>query len=44
MNEDKGSPDDHGKFSLSEDWIATGIGLILLTVCLLGLVNPEIIP
>lgn len=44
VNEDANAPDDHGKFSLSEDWIATIIGLVLLGACLLGFINPEIIP
>lgn len=34
-------PDSHGKFSLSEDWIATIAGLTILTAALIGLV-PDI--
>ena len=30
------SPDSHGRFSLSEDWIATFAGLVLLALALLG--------
>ncbi|UYG16875.1 hypothetical protein BRM3_00055 [Brachybacterium huguangmaarense] len=38
------SPDDHRRFSLSEDWAATVLGLVLLVLCLLGLLSPELIP
>lgn len=38
------TPDDHRRFSLSEDWLATVIGLVLLAVCLLGLIDPDLIP
>lgn len=34
-------PDQHGKFSLSEDWLATIAGLAILTLALLGVV-PDI--
>lgn len=34
-------PDSHGKFSLSEDWLATIAGLVILTLALFGLV-PDI--
>lgn len=42
--DDESAPDDHGKFSLNEDWTATIIGLVLLGACLLGLVSPDLIP
>lgn len=35
------NPDDHGKFSLSEDWTATIAGLVILVLALLGFV-PDI--
>lgn len=38
------SPDDHKRFSLSEDWAATVVGIILLALCLAGLISPEMIP
>lgn len=38
------SPDDHKRFSLSEDWAATVVGLILLALCLTGLITPGMIP
>ena len=44
MDEDSSAPDDHGRFSLNEDWTATIIGLVLLGACLLGLVSPGLIP
>ncbi|WP_281258665.1 hypothetical protein [Brevibacterium ihuae] len=44
MDEDSSAPDDHGRFSLNEDWTATIIGLVLLAACLLGIIGPEIIP
>lgn len=44
VNDDKGSPDDHGKFSLNEDWTATIVGLVILTVCLFGFISPDLIP
>lgn len=31
-------PDAHGKFSLSEDWLATIAGLALLILCFAGIV------
>lgn len=37
-------PDDHRRFSHSEDWIATVIGLLLLVGCLAGVIAPELIP
>lgn len=42
--DDESAPDDHGKFSLSEDWTATIIGLLLLGACLLGLISADLIP
>lgn len=38
------SPDDHRRFSLSEDWAATVVGLLLLALCLLGVLPAELIP
>lgn len=38
------SPDDHRRFSLSEDWTATIIGLVIFTACMVGLISPELIP
>ncbi|MGP4916556.1 hypothetical protein ACTXJ9_12760 [Brachybacterium tyrofermentans] len=37
-------PDDHKRFSLSEDWIATILGLLLVAACMIGLISPELIP
>jgi len=37
-------PDDHKRFSLSEDWIATILGLLLFAACMIGLISPELIP
>ncbi len=37
-------PDDHRRFSLGEDWIATLVGLLLFTACMVGLIGPELIP
>ena len=31
-------PDSQGKFSLSEDWIATITGLVILGLCLVGII------
>ncbi|RRJ87791.1 hypothetical protein EG850_02715 [Gulosibacter macacae] len=28
------APDDHGKFSLSEDWLATLVGFGIVVLCL----------
>lgn len=36
-------PDAHGKFSLSEDWIATGAGLLILVLCLVGIIPAGIL-
>lgn len=38
------APDSRGKFSLSEDWLATVVGLILMTLILVGVVPAGIIP
>lgn len=38
------SPDDHRRFSLSEDWAATVIGLVLFALCVSGLIAPGLIP
>ena len=37
-------PDDHRRFSLGEDWIATFVGLLLFAACMTGLIGPELIP
>lgn len=37
-------PEAHRRFSLGEDWTATILGLIVLGLCLLGAVSPELIP
>lgn len=37
-------PDDHRRFSLGEDWIATLVGLLLFAACMAGLIAPELIP
>lgn len=37
-------PTDHGKFSLSEDWLATVVGLLLLALVLLGAIPVGVIP
>ncbi|WIY82791.1 hypothetical protein [Propionimicrobium sp. PCR01-08-3] len=38
------APDSDGKFSISEDWLAFAIGLILLTLCLTGVIPEGLIP
>lgn len=35
--------DARGKFSINEDWLATVVGLILLTLCLTGVITPEMV-
>lgn len=37
-------PDDHKRFSLGEDWIATLVGLVLFGACMAGLISSELIP
>lgn len=37
-------PTDHGKFSISEDWLATVVGLVLLVVALVGIIPVGLIP
>ena len=37
-------PDDHQRFSLSEDWLATIVGLLIFAACMIGLISPELIP
>nr|NLD39851.1 hypothetical protein [Actinomycetales bacterium] len=37
-------PRESGKFSISEDWAATIIGLALLAVCLTGIIPAGLIP
>lgn len=38
------APDAHGKFSISEDWLAFTIGLVLLALCLTGIIPEGLIP
>lgn len=44
MSSSPESPEDHRRFSLSEDWIATAIGLVLFALCALGAIAPGMIP
>ncbi|WP_199173926.1 MULTISPECIES: hypothetical protein [unclassified Brachybacterium] len=37
-------PDDHRRFSLGEDWIATIVGLALFGLCMAGAISPALIP
>lgn len=37
-------PDDHERFSLNEDWLATLVGLAIFTACMIGLITPELVP
>ncbi len=38
------APDQAGKFSLSEDWLAVLVGLVLLGLILSGLIPQGLIP
>jgi hypothetical protein len=38
------SPDDHKRFSLNEDWIATIVGLVIFGLCMVGAITPGMIP
>lgn len=38
------APTSSGKFSISEDWLATGVGLILLALALAGVIPAGLIP
>lgn len=38
------APDAYGKFSLSEDWLAVIVGLLLLSAALLGLIPEGLVP
>lgn len=38
------APDADGKFSISEDWLAFSIGLLLLALCLTGVIPAGLIP
>lgn len=38
------SPDSAGKFSISEDWLAFTVGLVLLALCLTGVIPVGLIP
>ena len=38
------APNAHGKFSISEDWLAVVVGLILLTAALTGLIPVGLVP
>lgn len=37
-------PTASGKFSISEDWLAFAVGLILLALCLTGIIPEGLIP
>lgn len=37
-------PDDHQRFSLNEDWIATLLGLLIFGACMAGLIAPGLLP
>ena len=37
-------PTDHGKFSISEDWLATVVGVVLLVLALVGIIPVGLIP
>lgn len=37
-------PTASGKFSISEDWLATAVGLALLALCLTGIIPAGLIP
>lgn len=41
---DRDGPDDAGKFSVSEDWLAVVVGLALLTLALVGLIPAGLVP
>lgn len=41
---DPTAPDGAGKFSLSEDWLAVIVGLVLLAFALGGLIPPGLVP
>lgn len=38
------APNAHGKFSISEDWLAVVVGLVLLTAALVGLIPVGLVP
>ncbi len=38
------TPDQAGKFSISEDWLAVAVGLVLLVLILTGLIPQGLIP
>ena len=38
------APNADGKFSISEDWLAFTIGLLLLALCLTGIIPEGLIP
>lgn len=44
VTSDEDAPDQHGKFSINEDWLATVIGLVLLALVLLGVIPDGVIP
>ena len=37
-------PNADGKFSISEDWLAFAVGLVLLALCLTGIIPEGLIP
>lgn len=38
------APNADGKFSISEDWLAFTVGLVLLALCLTGVIPVGLIP
>ena len=38
------APNANGKFSISEDWLAFTVGLVLLALCLTGIIPEGLIP
>lgn len=38
------APNSDGKFSISEDWLAFAVGLVLLALCLTGVIPEGLIP
>ena len=38
------APNADGKYSISEDWLAFAVGLILLALCLTGIIPEGLLP